>query len=576
MWAAIKRFFAPPVFEGNEDKTRSAQLLNTLLWLVFTGVVIFTASVLFTLQNEMEPLVLIIAIMLGIVTTFLFILLRRGYVLTVGIILALTLWVGFSIPMFNFAGIHDSAITGYFFIIALVGVVAGWRTIVFFTGITAAALITSYYMEQAGILVATIPVPSKIDDLILVLLMVGSTALMLWYAVQRISRAYKDLRQSTKTLELSNHDLEAARNTVTIQAMELEQRTHYLATTTLIARESAALLDTPEIMMHRVVEIISDAFDYYLVSIFLVDEVGEWAELAAASSEEGKRLIDRNFRLRIGTGWAGEGIIGNVADTGRMRVVRDVTNDDVYVDTSELPDTVSEVAFPLMARGLVIGVVDIQSNRKETFLDTEIELLQGLVNQVALAVDNANLVKRLKTSSVGQGSEFHEASSITLARILESGDKVVVSDSLGTDSRAIDWQPEMVKALQTGEIVASQQRTKVSLPIMSRDQIIGVIDAQLPVTDGEWTVEQLGILQSITEQLGTTLESAQLYDDTQRRAARETLSREIVDKMRNTMSFEELLQTTLREITEVTGASRAFVQWLPSDNHTGQQDNDDH
>ena len=141
MWAALKRFFAPPVFVGDEDKTRSAQLLNTLLILVFVGVTIFAVSVLLTLQNEMEPLVLAIAITLVVVTIVLYVLLRRGFVLAVGIMLALTLWVGFSIPMFSFAGIHDSAITGYFFIIAMVGVVAGWRSMLFFSGLTSVALI---------------------------------------------------------------------------------------------------------------------------------------------------------------------------------------------------------------------------------------------------------------------------------------------------------------------------------------------------------------------------------------------------------------------------------------------------
>jgi hypothetical protein len=112
MWVAIKQFFSSPVFEGDEEKTRSAQLLNTLLCLVLAGVILFTISVLFTLQNEMEPLVLIIAIVLGIVIAVLFILLRQGFVLPVGIILALTMWIGFSIPMFTFAGIHDSEIKG--------------------------------------------------------------------------------------------------------------------------------------------------------------------------------------------------------------------------------------------------------------------------------------------------------------------------------------------------------------------------------------------------------------------------------------------------------------------------------
>lgn len=565
MWAAIKRFFAPPVFEGDEDKTRSAQLLNTLLWLVLIGVIIFAGSVFYALQNDMEPLVMTIAVILGIVTIVMFVLLRRGYVLPVGIILALTLWIGFSIPMFSFAGIHDSAITGYFFVIAMIGVVAGWRSLLFFSGLTAVALIAAYYAEQVGLLVAVVPLPSKIDDLILVLLMLGSTALMLWSAIGRLSAAYVRLRQNAEALQLSNKDLETARGLVEVQAMELEQRAHYLATTARIARDAAELLDTPQALIRRVVEIIAAAFDYYLVSIFLIDETREWVVLKAASSEVAQKLIERNYRLRVGSGWAGEGIVGNVADIGKLLIVRDVKQDDVYVDTSELRETVSELAFPLMVRGVVIGVLDIQSSRAETFPETEIELLQGLVNQVSLAVDNARLVIRLRASAAEEREGLSGVSRKVRARILASEDNTFVSDTQGTTARDTEWQPEMIKAVQTGQVVQGQQRSAVSLPITSRGQIIGVIDAQLPISEGEWTEEQLNLLQSITQQLGTALEAAQLYGETQHRMVRETLTREVTDKMRNTMSWDELLKTALQEISEVMGASRAFVQWLPPD-----------
>ncbi|MDF1513455.1 MAG: GAF domain-containing protein [Anaerolineae bacterium] len=563
MWAAIKRFFSPPVFEGDEDKTRSAQMLNTLLWLVLAGVLIFATSVAFTLQNEMEPLVILIAVVLGMVTVTLFILLRRGYVLPVGIILALTLWLGFTIPMFNFAGLHDTAITGYFFIITMVGVLAGWRSMLFFSGITAAAFITAYYGEQVGFLVPVLPLPSKIDDLILLLLMLGSTALMLWYAVQRISGAYERLRRSANALTISNQELEQARQTVENQAGELAQRTQYLETTAIIARESAALLDTPEVMLQRLSEIVADTYDYYLVSIFLIDDTGEWVELKAASNEDGQRLIERDYRLRVGSGWAGEGIVGNVADTGKMRVVRDVATDSVYVDTSELPGTVSEVAFPLLARGSVIGVIDIQSQRLELFSDSEIELLQGLVSQIALAVDNATLVDRLQASIDSKTLEYNAFWREAWSRTLKSGDKIMVSDNQGTGQSQIDWHPGMVKSALTGNVVVDSTQPSLYFPIKARDRIIGVIEAQLPVAEGSWTTEQVELMESITQQLGATLETAQLYIETQNQAARETLTREVSDKMRSALSWEELLQTALNEISGLMGTSRAFIQLLP-------------
>ena len=565
MWTVIKRIFASPVFNGDEDKTRSAQLLNGLLWLVLVGVIFFAGSVFFTLQNEMEPLVMTIAAILGIVTVVMFVLLRLGYVMSVGIILAFTLWVGFTIPMFNFAGIHDSAITGYFFVIALVGVVAGWRSLVFFSGLTTAALVAAYYAEQTGYLIAVVPLPSKIDDLILVLLMLGSTALMLWYAVQRLNLAYERVRQNAEALQLGNQELDTIRLTVEAQAAELQQRAHYLATTARVARDAAELLNTPRAMMLRVVDIIANAFDYYLVSIFLTDEAGEWAELRAASNEDGLKLIERNYRLRIGAGWAGEGIVGNVAENGKRRIVRDVQQEVTYVDTSELRETVSEIAFPLMVRGLVIGVLDIQSSRAESFPDSEIELLQGIVNQVALVVDNARLVNRLQLSATVQQDSFRGLAQEVWLHKSGFQANTIISDRDGTAARAVEWSPEMIKAIQTGEAVPDEQHSTISLPIKAHGETIGVIDALLPTTEGSWTDEQIALLYSITQQLGTALEVAHLYNETQLQVVRETLTREVTDKMRNTVSWDDLLRTALREISEVMGVSRAFVQWLPAD-----------
>jgi GAF domain-containing protein len=100
----------------------------------------------------------------------------------------------------------------------------------------------------------------------------------------------------------------------------------------------------------------------------------------------------------------------------------------------------------------------------------------------------------------------------------------------------------------------------VAIPIKVRGQVIGVLDTYKPADTGEWTADDLAIMETLSQQVGQALESARLYQDTQRRAAREQLARHIVDRMRRAVDMDSLMQTTIEEVAGVLGASSAFVQ----------------
>ena len=68
------------------------------------------------------------------------------------------------------------------------------------------------------------------------------------------------------------------------------------------------------------------------------------------------------------------------------------------------------------------------------------------------------------------------------------------------------------------------------------------------------------VLQTLTEQLGAALESARLYQDTQRRAARERLTGAIATRMRESLDMETVLQTAAREIGEKLGLHDIAIQ----------------
>jgi GAF domain-containing protein len=100
----------------------------------------------------------------------------------------------------------------------------------------------------------------------------------------------------------------------------------------------------------------------------------------------------------------------------------------------------------------------------------------------------------------------------------------------------------------------------LSVPIQVRGQVIGVLDTFKPLEAGEWTPEEVALLERIAEELDPALEGARLYQDTQRRAAREQTLRQVTERMRQAVDVEAVLQNTVIELARAMGAPRAYVR----------------
>jgi GAF domain-containing protein/HAMP domain-containing protein len=337
---------------------------------------------------------------------------------------------------------------------------------------------------------------------------------------------------------------------------DLARRTRYLEATAEVARDVAAQQDV-QTLLSSVVRLISDRFGFYHAGIFLRDSSGEWMVLQAASSRGGQRMLSRGHRLRVGE----EGIVGYVTAHGEPRVALDVGDDAVFFDNPDLPETHSEIALPLRVRGVIIGALDVQSKVPEAFRDEDVEVLQTLADQVAVAISNARLFeetqKRLETERRAYGELTREA----WAQMLRSQPiQGFLSHAEATIPAGDLERPEMKMALRTGEIMPDPEKKRLAIPIKVRDQVIGVVDGRKPDGGGAWTAEEIEVLQTLTDQLSLALESARLYADTQRRAAREQIVGEVTSRMRETLQMETVLNTAVREIGEALGLAALDVR----------------
>jgi GAF domain-containing protein/HAMP domain-containing protein len=327
---------------------------------------------------------------------------------------------------------------------------------------------------------------------------------------------------------------------------DLEQRSSQLEAAAQVAREAASMLDL-ENLLSGVVTLISDRFGFYHVGIFLLDPAGKWAELQAASSEGGQRMLARRHRLAVGH----EGIVGYVTGRGEPRIALDVGIDAEFFDNPDLPDTRSELAMPLRARGQIIGALDVQSREPGAFTTGDITVLQTLADQVALAISNARLFQQVQESLEAERRARGHLDREAWEQLLRTQPALVQRyDPEGILPTGGQSRDALMRAVKERKVVADEGQASPALavPLQVRGQVIGVIDARKPKEAGGWTDEEMSVLQTLAEQLGVALDSARLHRDAQRRAAHEQMVAEITARMRETLDVDTVLQAAIREM----------------------------
>lgn len=166
----------------------------------------------------------------------------------------------------------------------------------------------------------------------------------------------------------------------------VEERTRQIRTAAEVAQD---ILASPSIdlLLSKATRLIGERFGYYHTAIYLVDAAGKFAVLRAAHGPAAEQMLARGYRLEIGSG----SIIGWVSGNNQVRVSNDVGQDPIHLRYDLLPDTRAEAGIPISVGSLVLGVLDVQSTRTGVFDNEAIIVLQTLANQLAAAIQNANL-----------------------------------------------------------------------------------------------------------------------------------------------------------------------------------------
>ena len=314
-------------------------------------------------------------------------------------------------------------------------------------------------------------------------------------------------------------------------------------------------LDLDELMA-RIAEVVKRAIDYEVFAILMLNEKTQ--ELTVRFSIGHPDELIRNMRIKVG-----EGIVGRAAQTRRSVLVNDVLKDPAYIRT--LSPIRSELAVPLLTKGRLIGVIDLEAPWPDFFNDSHVNLLELLASRMAMALENARLYRRSvrqartlqllneisrEMSSVLVTSELLRKIGTLTKRLIDYHRfSILLADDQARTFNAVlslkqdEHQPErdMVRFGQgivgaaadlrqtvvVGDVSKDpryvqanpETRSEMATPLIYRGRVIGVVDFESPQLN-YFSEEHIRIFSTLAPQIAIAIENARLYERVARSEAR--------------------------------------------------------
>jgi signal transduction histidine kinase len=344
-----------------------------------------------------------------------------------------------------------------------------------------------------------------------------------------------------------------------------------------VSQRIISILELEELLT-QVTRLIQQTFKYYHVGIGLIEGEEVVYRVGAGPLWDDPDFEFKPARLRVGK----EGVTGWVAKYGKPLLIPDVRSEPRYV-WMHGSETQSELTVPIVVKGNLIGVLDIQSDQLNDFDSTDLDFMQSLANQTGVAIENARLYNTAQhraeqfrvLTEVGQSI----TSILDINELLEQlvqfvqqtfhyyhieiglveGDEVVYYVGAGElwEKPGFQASPSRLKVGRdgiTGRVAATgkpmivpdvsreplyvpvegcRTRSELTVPIKAKDQVIGILDVESDRLN-DFDETDLEVIMLLANQAGIAIENARLYKNAKKAAAleeRQHLARELHDSV---------------------------------------------
>jgi GAF domain-containing protein len=327
-------------------------------------------------------------------------------------------------------------------------------------------------------------------------------------------------------------------------------------------------------VLQETVHLVQEHFsDCHEVQLFLVDKDRRNVTLVATTHQANLGNVGSQ---QVGVGSLS--VIGRVTISGESILAREESEVQPYRRSAFLSGTKAQLAIPLRVGGEIIGAIDLQSRNANAFPREDIEMLETLANQIAVAIDNARLFAEMQ-DKLTENRRLYEQTSAQLREIerlnrqLTGGAWTDYLSSMGAlpaytvdliNERiedAAEQTPTLAEAMRRNQVVLRnlQSHKILALPISVRGQVIGAMEFELAL-DQQLSNEQLNVLQQVVERLGLAIENLRLLEEAQRMAQREGMVNEITARMQAATSVEAVVAAATQSLADAFQAPRVAVR----------------
>lgn len=386
---------------------------------------------------------------------------------------------------------------------------------------------------------------------------------------------------------------------------DLRHRADQLSAVAEVGRAVASVLDLDE-LLSKVAVLIHEQFGHAFVHLYTIDPIQQKVVHRTGWPPHDSTATDgRNPICRLVDT---EGIVAWVACHGETALVNDLRADPRY-RPSMMPasEARAQLAVPLLFGGEILGVLDVQSDRKNAFSDDDRFVFETLADSVAIAIRNANLYQserwrrqvadsmRDVAGLLSSGRELEEVLDAVLTRLEEllpcdasaiwllQDDTLCLSAVHGTtelmcvNETLLDadaWlrqalladQPIVRKSTESTEPLGSAlgfspDYSAIAAPLRAGDRRLGLL-VLAHRTPGRYGAESRTMTAAFASYAAVAIENTRLYQTAQEQAYISTVLLQVAEATQSAVTLDEVLETVVRLMPMLVGVERcALFLW---------------
>jgi GAF domain-containing protein len=389
---------------------------------------------------------------------------------------------------------------------------------------------------------------------------------------------------------------------------DLERKTRDLELVHELSRVLSSSLDLTHVLQTAAKQMVT-VFEADHSGIMLFENEYRCGRVAAEYPSTG--ALDETFSI------PGYRASERIIDTRAPLMIEDVQNDPLMAAVREQMlklNIQSMLITPLVVKGKAVGSIGLDAvGRRRRFDDEEIALAQTIANQVAYALENAQLFQETQQRLKELALLFETSAAISVSL---DADRVVhttaeeITRALGASGCAISswdreqdvlvssidyspdldgWQPEPVGTIYrldaypaTRQVLATRRPLTIQasdsqadasevewmrevgvqsvllVPMVVRDKVIGLLELMEAERERVFTETEINLCQTLANQAAAALENARLFAETEARV-REMAAVATVGQAMTTLELDDVLDSIAENALEAAHAEISSV-----------------